>query len=175
MVLGTSWDLLSMRQQAVHPVSPWMFYLRSILGSGRSCKPVYFSGLSFWGIHERFSRGPKPCQNLPKLHLCTKSPKLPFHIIWYGACHNLSPSEATTILNSCHRRFSLSTCRARAKGDKSQGWVARQIIDNPLEMRLWITPHSCPRRYSSSGFTVTMICKAVGFKGWFSQSWREGM
>lgn len=121
MVLGTSWDLLSMRQQAVHPVSPWMFYLRSILGSGRSCKPVYFSGLSFWGIHERFSRGPKPCQNLPKLHLCTKSPKLPFHIIWYGACHNLSPSEATTIFNSCHRRFSLSTCRAGAKGDKSQG------------------------------------------------------
>lgn len=148
---------------------PWTSYLCSILRSGRSCKPIYFSGLSFLGIHVWFPKWPKTGQNLPKLYLCTTFPKSAFYIFWDGVCHHLSPSE-TTIFNSCHRQCVPSKCRARAKKDKSQEWAARQFIDNALEVRLRITAHSGTSRYSSSAFSSTAICKAVGTEGWFSQS-----
>ena len=163
----TCWDMLWMLQQASHVSLD--FLPMQHLKVRQKLQTYILLGLSFLGIHVWFPKWPKTCQNLPKLYLWTTFPKFPFYIFWDGVCHHLSPSD-TTIFNSCHRQFVPSKCRARAKKDKSQHWVARQFIDNPLKMRLRMTAHSGTSGYSSSGFSSTVICKAVGIEGWFSQS-----
>lgn len=90
---------------------------------------AYMLPRSFLGIHVRFSKRQKTSS---KLHVCSVSPNFHFYIFWYGVCHNLSPSKATTILNSCHRQ----SAGVSAEPGQRKTNPRSEHLDKPLTI-LW--------------------------------------